>query len=426
MLSRITVLLWGAAFAAFLAAPAVGQNAENPSETTAQGTAYVPGEIAVRLEDGSYETRPVAADSLGEIEAEAEDLETEAGVESAGPNFVYELEQAIDEPGEPVGVVEPSVRAGVNVAPDDDFYVTDLQQNLLSLKLPKAWEETRGTGVRVAVVDSGWYRAHPELKDDVVAEYDFVDEDGIAAAAADPFFSPHHGTQVGGIAAGETNNGRGVAAAGWAATVMEARACAGLCSSVDTAPAVDWARRNGADVINLSFGAFQTPPGDSLLGAAVQRALNDNIVVVASAGNSGISGDNYYPAAYSGVLGVGSSVTSSPPTVSTFSNQGAHVDVVAPSEVMIDGRVKGIIMPCNLNVAPERLFCRQEGTSFSTPQVTGIAALVRAYSPGLTQAQVVARIRGQADDIAPAGRDDASGYGEADAKCSVLPSLSGC
>ena len=107
MLSRITLSLLGAAFAASLAVPALEQAADEPLETTAAGMDYVPGEVAVKLKDGSNETCPVAADTLQEIEAEAEEVESEPSVEMAGPNYVYELEQSIDDPGQPVGVDEP-------------------------------------------------------------------------------------------------------------------------------------------------------------------------------------------------------------------------------------------------------------------------------------------------------------------------------
>lgn len=433
MSRRLAVLSLGIVVAAVLAAgPVRGQDAEyrqaaGNTEGISAGAEFVPGEVVVGFEDGSYGTRSVAGESLDEIEAEAAEIEAEPGVEVAGPNYVYELEQGAEEPSPLVGAEEPTADDGFGdiserptLATNDPYYENGRQQNLTALKLPAAWNETRGAGVRVAVVDTGYYRTHPELADDVVAERDFVAGDAVAEGGA------HHGTQVAGIAAGETNNGRGIAAAGWAATVLHAKACTSAgCPSEHTAAAVDWARRNGAMVINLSFGLRQEPPGDPVLGAAVQRALDANIVVLASAGTAenDVGYSNHYPAAYPGVLGVGSSVFGGAPEVSPWSNRGTQVDVVAPSEGPPYG---GIVMPCNPNVAPRNLYCRQSGTSFSSAQVAGIAALVRAFNPDLTQAQVVERIQAQADDILPAGRDDAAGHGEADAKCSVRPDLIGC
>lgn len=437
--SRIAALLLGCALAAAVVAgetsatvlpEPVDTNEQTPYavETAADGTSYVPGEFVVKLEDGSIQTRPTTAGSLAEIRDEAAGAEAEAGVEVAGPNFVYELAQGAD--GSLIGTDE-IVDDRDNIAPppqglpNDGFLERGMQPNISALKLAGAWNVTRGFGVQVAVVDTGYYRGHVELRDDVVAEYDFVAEDGVAAAdTSDPAdIGAHHGTMVGGLAAGETNNRSGIAAAGWAATLMQARACHYTCNSADTSAAVRWAYQNGAEVINLSIWAPQPAPGDPVLGAAVQEALDADAVVVAAAGNSYGPDPSVYPSDYPGVLGVGSTVTTDPPRISRLSRRGPGVDVVAPSEVEPE---IGVWMPCNPNVRPKKPYCQHNGTSFSAPQVAGIAALVRSYSPGLTQEQVVARIQEQADDFGPAGRDDAWGHGEADARCSVKPDLSGC
>src|SRR3712207_9156062 len=91
------------------------------------------------------------------------------------------------------------------------------------------------------------FRSHRDLQSKVRGEYDFVGEDPVAQDFG------YHGTAVVGVAAAETDNGEGVASAGFGAGVFMARGWAAGCPSSDTAPAVDWPRHPGAWGINLSF-----------------------------------------------------------------------------------------------------------------------------------------------------------------------------
>jgi thermitase len=390
MNKRAIVICWAAVLAALIlvSAPVLGQDAGVQIEKQG-GTAYVPDEVVVAEEDGSYAVRKVEANTLGGIKEKAEEIEAEKAVQTAGPNYAY----------------EPSF------VPNDPFF--DQQYNLFRIRTRGAWEYSRGGGVTIGFVDTGHYAAHPDLDMKVRGEYDFVEEDEVAQD------SGYHGTGVVGVAAAETDNAEGIAAVGFDAGFLMAKGCTDVCLSSDTAPAVDWLVDKGATIINLSFGAEQEPPGDPVLGASVQRAQEAGGLVIAAAGNEGANTDSFFPAAYPDVLGVSATDQNNAPA--SFSNSGSMVDVAAP----------GVDIPSTYNAdytgnTTGALYARFSGTSFATPHVAGVAALLKASNPDLTAESIAARIQDNAKDLGEPGRDDAYGYGLLRAQCAVAPSSSRC
>ncbi len=370
------------------AAPALGQEGEEQIEEHG-GTAYVPGEVVVAKEGGGYAVREVGAETLGAIKEEAEEIEEEKEVRAAGPNYAY----------------EPSF------TPSDPFF--EQQYNLLRIKVRGAWEYSRGGDVTIGFVDTGYYAAHPDLDAKVRGEYDFVEEDEVAQDF------DYHGTGVVGVAAAETDNAEGIAAAGFNAGFLMAKGCTDVCLSSDTAPAVDWLVGQGVKIINLSFGAEQEPPGDSVLGDAVQRAQEAGALVIAGAGNEGINTDSFYPAAYPDVLGVAATDAENVPA--SFSNSGPVVDVAAPGVDIIS--TYNADYPENTTQA---LYASFGGTSLAAPHVAGVAALVKARRPDLTAQEIAVRIQDNATDLGEPARDDVYGYGLVNARCAVAPNSDRC
>jgi thermitase len=370
------------------AAPAFGQEDEDVVEEQG-GTAYVPGEVVVAKEGGGYAVREVAAETLDAIKEEAEEIEQEKDVRTAGPNYAY----------------EPSY------VPNDPFF--EQQYNLFRIKARGAWEYSRGDEVTIGFVDTGYYAAHPDLDVKVRGEYDFVEEDEIAQDF------DYHGTAVVGVAAAETDNAEGIASVGFNAGFLMAKGCTDRCLSSDTAPAVDWLVGQGVRIINLSFGAEQEPPGDPVLGASVQRAQEAGALVIAAAGNDGVNTDSFYPAAYPDVLGVAATDAENAPA--SFSNSGPVVDVAAPGV--------GIISTYNADY-PENttraLYASFSGTSLAAPHVAGVAALLKAKNADLTAERIAARITRNATDLGEPARDDTYGYGLLNALCSVAPNSDRC
>ncbi len=246
------------------------------------------------------------------------------------------------------------------------------------LDIKNAWRLTRGAGVTVAVVDSG-ADYHPQVQiSKIIDETHTGHRDCVG-----------HGTAVSGIIGARYVAGvpfHGVAPDAKIVMVKQSNKTEGditkLISAIDDAVAAK------PEVINVSVRASDHPQ----LRAAIQRALDQDIVVVAAAGNVTGPDDQdvpAYPAAYEGVLAVGSATPDGRRADS--SNAATPVGVLGPGT--------DITAPW-----PGRSYMRGlQGTSFAAPYVAGTAALVRARFPQLTQEQVRRRIIATADGTAGAG-----------------------
>ena len=164
--------------------------------------------------------------------------------------------------------------------------------------------------------------------------------------------------------------------------------------------AIKHAVAKGADVINISQDTTEALDRDSALEAAVNAAMDKEIVVVASAGNDGLGGNvkNTYPASFPGVLAVASSDRNN--ERAPFSQSGEFVGVAAPGVDMV-------------STAPGKGHCTDNGTSFSAPYVAGVAALLKEEHPRWGQEQIVAQIE-QTAERSVAGHDRLVGWGVVD------------
>ncbi|WP_162907508.1 S8 family serine peptidase [Allorhizocola rhizosphaerae] len=290
------------------------------------------------------------------------------------------------------------------VVPDDPLYTDGSQPYLSTVRLPEAWDLVRDASSQViAVVDTGVDHLHPDLAGRTVAGYNVVNP---AAPPTDylPIDYPEfggHGTMVAGIAAANTGNGTGIAGAAWTGRIMPIKVFRsnGFALDSDIATGIAWAVDHGARIINLSLGG----PGDSpVLHEAIRYATNNGALVVAAGGNSA-DATTQYPAAFPEVLAV--SATDSAGVLTSFSTRGDWIDVAAPGYRIIS----------TIPSADRRMYLTGNGTSFSAPMVSGVAALVRARFPALTPAQVHARLRDTTRDAGPHGIDQFYGHGILDA-----------
>jgi subtilisin family serine protease len=382
------------------ASPGDGQISEVPLAGTEARVTFVPNEVVLKTKTGSYEERTVAATGLDAVKAVAARIEAEnPSIEEAGPNYLYTPEFVPDDP----------------LYSDHQYWLrggTVGTSERVGIRASRAWDQSRGGNVAVGYVDTGWDRDHPDLVNEVVAEWDFLDDDN---TAGDNWY---HGTSVGGIIGADTNNGKGVASAGFNVGLNVAKACTEqACSTADTALAIAWLAQRGVGIINLSFGAF-FPEGasDPVLEAAVADAQVAGALLTASSGDIGQAASNHFPSCYAGVVGVGS--TNRAGSISSFSTRGPCVDLVAPGEA--------IATTFNPAEDPYTKYARVYGTSFSAPQVAGAAALVKAHEGGLTATQLSRRLFDTATDLGPVGQDETYGYGLLNANCAVSPDETGC
>ncbi|MEU9999591.1 type VII secretion-associated serine protease mycosin [Streptomyces sp. NPDC050848] len=284
--------------------------------------------------------------------------------------------------------------------------------SLQRVLLDELWQDTKGKGIRVAVIDTGVDDVNPQLKTavDAKAGKDYLKPDKDNPGSGDDkrgktdgtVDEVGHGTKVAGIIAARPRAGTGFVGLAPEATIIPIRQNDEKNSgkSDTMALAIDHAVDQDADVINISQDTTQPLSPDSAMGKAVARALAKDIVVVASAGNDGMDGKlkNTYPAAFPGVLAVASSDRNN--ERAEFSQSGEFVGVAAPGVDMV-------------STVPGGGQCVDNGTSFSAPYVSGVAALLRAKHPKWTPAQIVARIE-QTAVRSINGRDNHVGWGVVD------------
>ena len=273
--------------------------------------------------------------------------------------------------------------------------------------LPATWDLATGSGVVVAVLDTG-ITSHTDLAANLVTGYDFIadldisgDGTGRDADPSDPGDwvtanecgegeaaedSSWHGTHVAGTVAALTNNNKGVAGVAFNAKVMPLRVlghCGGLSS--DIADAIVWAagksvpgvpaNANPVEVINMSLG------GPNACGATTQAAINFAVnagaVVVVSAGNDDVEAQGYEPANCANVITVGATTRAG--ARADFSNYGSAVDVSAP------GGGDSSFIASTWNTGTEgplaETYIGMQGTSMSAPHVSGVVALMQSTAP---------------------------------------------
>ena len=303
--------------------------------------------------------------------------------------------------------IEPNYIYRALGIPNDPFY--SKQWNLRSINVESAWDDTKGAGVTVAVIDTGISRV-PDLKDaKFVKGYDFVND----REEADD--DNGHGTHVAGTIAQSTNNGYGVAGIAYEANLMPLKVLAnsGGGTVADIAEAIRFAADNDADVINMSLGGG----GESqVMEEAINYAHQKGVLVIAAAGNEGRNSASY-PARYNHVIGV--AATDSAGEKAPYSNFGAGVDISAPGGSETGKILQDTIDP-ETGVADIQGF---QGTSMAAPHVAGVAALVKAA--GIQEPDEILRVLKQSVRVVQDDPLNHFGAGHLDAAAAVKLALKG-
>lgn len=321
-----------------------------------------------------------------------------------------------------VEFAEPNYYLEAFITPNDPNYSS--QWHLPSIDCPAGWSITTGSAqVIVAVIDSGTRRTHEDLAsklwinpgdstvdsndndgngyEDDINGWDFVNNDN------NPNDGYGHGTRVAGIIAAHTNNSKGVAGVDWGAKIMTLRALNndGKGTIEDIVDSIYYCMNNNADVINMSLGTISY---SSSLDQACNSAYRANIVLVAAMGNNG-SSTVYYPAGLSEVIGVGATNSSDErASFSTYGSGSQITELVAPgvdiySTTMLTDSAYGYMGASQ---------SMPSGTSFSAPQVAGLASLLLAKEPTMKPAEIRERMHTTAIDLGTHGPDKYYGFGK--------------
>jgi hypothetical protein len=277
--------------------------------------------------------------------------------------------------------------------------------------VPAAWSVTKGTGVLVAVLDTGIAAGAPDLARIVTVGPDFI-----TGTEPKHYRPPHsHGTYIASLIAAHGSGKKGtggVIGVAPAARILSLRVIpddgepsrAAVPGSALT-DAIYYAVAHRAGVIVLPLGTGRPDGGQH---AAVAYAISHGVVVVAPAGDAGTaraaSAPQEYPAAFPGVIAVAAATPAG--ARAPFSSPNQSVVVAAPGE-----GVSG--------AGPGGEYLQGDGTPQAAALVAGVAALIRARYPALSPALVEQALVASARHRPPDGYDTATGFGEVDATAAL-------
>jgi len=278
--------------------------------------------------------------------------------------------------------------------PNDPFYP---QWFLEKIQANVAWSTTTGSSnVIIAILDTGVDATHPDLSSKIIPGRNIYDNN---SDTADVY---GHGTAVAGVAGAASNNGIGVASVAWGCMIMPVRIsdASGMASASDIASGLSWAADHGARVANISY--YIT--GIKTISSAAKYFQSKGGIVVASSGNYSTletAQDDPY------VVMVGA--TDPQDVLYSYSNGGNNLDLVAPGN--------------NTTTLSGNHYGTGGGTSFASPVVAGVVALVLSVNPALTPAQVTDILKQNADDLGTTGWDVYYGSGRVNASRAVTAAL---
>jgi hypothetical protein len=313
---------------------------------------------------------------------------------------ILELAKQFSELGE-VEYAEPDYigYGGGTTSPNDPFYGNQYAYFQLSdadVDGPEAWDIEIGHRNQViAVLDSGADRFHEDLRNKLVAGFDFANFD------ADPQDDHGHGSNVSAIAAAQTDNLRGGAGACWNCRIMPIKILDQNNSGLYSwwADGMVWATDNGARIINISAGGFSS---SSTLLAGVTYAYNAGVIDVSITHNDDLNSVRY-PGRYAETIAVGATDNlddRADPfcySATSGSNYGPQIDVVAPGELILGAALGG----------GYNSWC---GTSQAAPLVAGLVGLMRTMYPSIGREEARHLLQAGAEDRVGRVTEDTPGF----------------
>jgi thermitase len=422
--------------ASLLAKPVNAGTVKSPATVKNSGKQYKPGEIIIRYKDnvtqsyasqltqsfgfkvkrqGQYLNYQVATlPSNLTVEEAVRKATKDPNVLYAQPNFIY---HAFMFPNDPYfndttyyttgGIDSGDSLMVMGFASQTGYqWIATYQPFLYALGMPDmtflgsnftkgVWSVAQGSGVKIAVLDTGVALDHEDLRGQILAGYDFVDKD------ATPYDSTTigHGTHIAGIIAAVANNHKGIVGMAPKAKIIPIRVLDATGSGTEDVISdgiIAAAERYNADILNMSFGMSTTGPlYPPMMYEAVKRAQARGCHLVCAAGNDGIdfsaigNTDYIFPAMFPGVIGVGSwdyeYDDNGNPIKVGYSNQGHHyrngtdligVDVFAPGGDSNDSIPVVSTFPYLPSYPSADRYQGMEGTSMAAPHVSAYCALL--------------------------------------------------
>jgi len=317
----------------------------------------------------------------------------------------YDVKFVDDVSGGNVYVIETTGESDLDSLEDSDIvdsveidapvkmFADTIDWGISKIGANEVWEDGDGSGVIIAVIDTGIQLNHPDLVSNIVSGYDFTNGDTVADD------DNGHGTHVAGIASA-MSNGVGTIGAGHSARLMPVKVlnASGYGYLSDVAKGIYFAADNGARVINMSLGSSYD---SDILRNAVLYASRKGVLLVAAAGND-YGSPCSYPAAYSSVVCV--VATDSNNRLASFSNVGGELAAPGVS---------------NYSTYKGSTYKYLSGTSMASPHVAGAAAVIMSACTDCTTTEVRDILRNNSVDLGEVGQDIIFGYGLVDLVSSI-------
>lgn len=363
----------------------------------------VEGRLLVKFIDGTSEDSQRGI--LSAQGAKVEDTIPQLGVKilKVPPQALQGIQNALSK-SDIVEYVEVDSIIEPTVIPDDTEF--SKQWHLSKIQAPSAWDVSKGSSnVIIAILDTGFDSSHPDLAGKFVGGYNAYNNNNDWSSAP-----CGHGNLVAGVAASATNNGIGVAGLGWQNMILPIKVTGSDCYTTTSilARAIAYATDSGARVANISFAIYA---GDRTITNAAKYMYNHGGLVVAAAGNSGqlINGkDNRY------IISVGA--TDNNDNIASFSTYGKYVDFSAPGvSVYTTCICQSSVSDSTGTYTVPTYYMPASGTSFSSPIVSGLVALMYSKNPSLSPQQVYDVLKQSSVDLGGSGDDNYYGWGRIDA-----------
>ncbi len=302
-----------------------------------------------------------------------------------------------------VEFAEPNLVIRVKSLPTDTEH--SRQWSLAKIHANQAWAANvagadGSAAVIIAVVDTGVLSSHSEFTGKLVTGFNALND------SSDTEDDHGHGTGVASVAAAAAD-GTGMVGVARNARIMPIRVldATGVTGEFTIMKGMLWAAQHGADVINMSLGSCDEngcPPGSVTGAEATEQAHALGAILVAATGNEGTANVSY-PAGYPYVIGVGA--TDKNDAITFYSNTGPAVDVVAPGgggsvnpcDDLVDMLAATLSTPFFCYGNAVNSYITEAGTSFASPVVAGLAAVLLGVDPSRTPDAIAALIQRTAD-----------------------------
>lgn len=258
---------------------------------------------------------------------------------------------------------------------------------------PEAWETLKSAEeIIVAVVDTGVRFTHEDLAANMWKDPDTGSHGvNVISATDDPNDDNGHGTRMAGILGAVGNNSKGIVGVAWTIQIMACKFVNrfGDGTTSDAVACIDYARNNGAKIINASWGIEDR---SRALFDSMRRARESGIIVVAAAGNDARNIDRtpFYPASFSLDNIVSVAATTQTDDVLFLSNYGSRtVDLGAPGEQIVSTSFE----------SDDHYGTDMGSTSSATAFVSGAIALVRARHAEEDYRETIDRVLQNTDPV---------------------------